>query len=105
MKDYTAEINAAVRELGRIAYEDARTNCPVRTGRLKRSITKYESIDRAKAAVSVIIGTDVPYARAVELGYGNRKPRHFLGGGAEKAARMAPFVFALYLGGRSNDRH
>lgn len=100
MKDYTAEINAAVKELGRIAYEEAKTVCPVRTGRLKRSITIIEPYDRARGSVSVVIGTDVPYARAVELGYGKRKPRHFLGSGAEKAARMAPAVFTIYLGGK-----
>ena len=102
MKDYTAEINAAVRELGRIAYEESRRICPVRTGRLKRSITKYEPYDRARAQTSVIIGTDVPYARIVELGSGRRQPRHYLGGGAELAARMAPAVFTIYLGGRRN---
>jgi hypothetical protein len=102
MKDYTAEINAAVDELGRIAYEESRRICPVRTGRLKRSITKYDLFDRAKAQASVIIGTDVPYARAVELGVGKRRPRHFLGGGAELAARMAPAVFTIYLRGDGN---
>lgn len=99
MKDYTAEINAAVRELGRIAYEEARTVCPVRTGRLKRSITNTVYYERAGNTASVKIWTDVPYAAAVELGSGNRKPRHYLGSGAEKAARMVPAVFKIYLGG------
>lgn len=99
MRDYTAEINAAVEELGRIAYEEARTVCPVRTGRLKRSLTNTGYADRAGKTASVKIWTDVPYAAAVELGYGNRKPRHYLGSGADKAARMAPAVFKIYLGG------
>ncbi|MCR4780375.1 MAG: HK97 gp10 family phage protein [Ruminiclostridium sp.] len=101
MKDYTAEINAAVAELGRIAYEEARRICPVRTGRLKNSISRRELYDMAKGLTSVVIGTDVPYARAVEIGAGKRKPRHYLGGGAELAARMAPAVFTIYLGGKS----
>ncbi len=99
MKDYTAEINAAVKELGRIAYEEARTVCPVRTGRLKRSITNTDHAERAGGQLSVKIWTDVPYAASVELGHGNRKPRHYLGSGAEKAARMVPAVFKIYLGG------
>ncbi len=102
MKDYTAEINAAVAELGRIAYEESRRICPVRTGRLKRSITRYDLYERGKAQASVIIGTDVPYARAVELGAGKRKPRHFLGGGIDLAALMAPVVFTIFLGGKRN---
>ncbi|GEM_PF-2283901 len=99
MKDYTAEINAAVRELGRIAYEEARAVCPVRTGRLKRSLTNNTVYDRAGKTASVTIWTDVPYAAAVELGTGNRKPRHYLGSGAQKAARMVPAVFRIYMGG------
>ena len=99
MKDYNAEINAAVRELGRIACEQAREVCPVRTGRLRRSITNTQYHERAGDKLSVKIWTDVPYAAAVELGSGSRKPRHYLGSGAERAAYMAPVVFKIFLGG------
>ena len=99
MKDYSAEINAAVRALGDIALEESKRICPVRTGRLRRSIALRENYSRAKNETSIIIGTTVPYARNVELGGKHNVPRHYLGGGLEKAHQRAGLIFSLFLGG------
>ncbi|MBQ3842135.1 MAG: HK97 gp10 family phage protein [Ruminiclostridium sp.] len=99
MKDYSAEINTAVITLGELAYEHAREHCPVRTGRLKRSITLRREHNRAQNADTAVIGTFVSYAPFVEFGGINRHPKPFLGGAAEFAKSCAATVFELALGG------
>ncbi len=99
MKYYTDVINAAVKELGKIALEDAKKNCPVRTGRLKRSIKLHENFDRVTGIYRETVGTKVRYAKVVEFGRGRRKPRHFLGGAVEKARSQAPVVFSIFFRG------
>ena len=96
-------INAALRSLGRTAYENARENCPVRTGRLKNSIRMTETVNRASDETHIVIGTNVRYAKYVELGGRNNAPAHFLGGAAEYAAKCAPAVFSLFLRGMRSD--
>ncbi len=99
MRNYTNEINAAVRTLGELALEEAKRVCPVKTGRLKRSISKRSSHDRAKNSDSVTIFTNVPYAANVEFGGLNRKPKPFLETGLEKARQSAALVFTLFMKG------
>ena len=95
MRNYDNEIIAAVWELASVALEDARANCPVRTGRLKRSLT----LSRGDGRESFKISSDVPYAAAVELGGRGRRPRLFLSGSVETARKSAAAVFAAFLGG------
>ncbi len=103
MKDFDALINTAVHTLGQLAFDEAKRVCPVRTGRLKRSISMHDRHDRARNTDTVVIITNVPYAANVEFGGRNRRPKPFLGTGAEAAGRSAAAVFAMILGGDSND--
>ena len=95
----TPNLNAVIRELGDIAFEESRRVCPVRTGRLKRSITKNVYINRKTGTATVVIRTDVPYAGRVEFGSYSRRPKPFMQKGAEKARRSAESVLMRYLGG------
>ena len=99
MRDYTNEINAAVRTLGDLALEEAKLVCPVKTGRLRRSISSRISHDRAKNSDSVTIYTNVPYAANVEFGGLNRKPKPFLETGLGKARQSAALIFTLFMKG------
>ncbi len=99
MRDYSDDINTAVRTLGNIALEEARRVCPVRTGRLKHSISLRALTDRARNAESVTIYTNVPYAANVEFGGLHRRPKPFLETGLEKARQSAALIFTLALKG------
>ena len=99
MKDYTTEINTAVITLGELAFSHAKEHCPVRTGRLRRSITLRREHNRAKNTDTAVIGTFVPYAPCVEFGGINRRPKPFLGNAAEYARSCAQTVFELAVGG------
>ena len=90
----SAVTNAIVRALGDIAYDEAKMRCPVRTGRLKRSITKFVRTDRRSGTASVTIWTDVPYAGDVEFGGLGRRPKPFLEQGLEAARRSVGEVFS-----------
>ncbi|MBQ9383085.1 MAG: hypothetical protein IJT87_02490 [Ruminiclostridium sp.] len=97
--DLTNEINGAVKRLGQIALENAKDICPVVTGNLMRSIRLEEAYDRAKQTTTAIICTTVHYAKQVELGGPYNTPRHYLGGGLEKARQRVGTVFTVFLGG------
>lgn len=99
MKDFTAEINTAVLTLGELAFDHAKEHCPVRTGRLKRSIAIRTEHNRAKNEDTVVIGTFVPYAPCVEFGGIGRRPNPFLGNAAEYAKSCVQTVFELAFGG------
>ena len=99
MKDYTDEINAAVRTLGDIALKEASRTCPVKTGRLKRSIALRTQHDRAKNSDSCVIGTTVPYAPNVEFGGRGRRPKPFLENGLEAARKSTVLIFSLFMKG------
>ena len=103
MKNYDALISTALHTLGQLAYDEAKRVCPVRTGRLKRSINIHDRHDHARNTDTVVIGTNVPYAANVEFGGYHRRPKPFLGTGAEAARRSAAAVFTMILGGDSND--
>lgn len=80
-------IAAAVSYTADIALEEAKIQCPVRTGRLKNSLTCLKEKDKA------VIFTNVEYAAAVELGTSRQKPQPYLSRGIEKAAKMAGIIF------------
>ena len=99
MRDYTTEINAAIRTLGDIALSEAKRTCPVRTGRLKRSIAVRTQHDRAKDSDVSVIGTTVPYAKKVEFGGNGRRPKPFLENGLNAARNSVQLIFSLFLKG------
>lgn len=80
-------IEKAVSYTADIALEAAKEHCPVRTGRLKSSISCAKEKDRA------VIYTDVEYAAAVELGTSRQKPQPYLSRGIDEAAKMAGIIF------------
>lgn len=80
-------IAAAVSYTADIVLEEAKIQCPVRTGRLKNSLTCLKEKDKA------VIFTNVEYAAAVELGTSRQKPQPYLSRGIEKAAKMAGIIF------------
>lgn len=85
MTDFTQEISEGIkltlhRALVRIGLECesyAKDLCPVKTGRLKNSITNYVEGDAA------YVGTNVEYAPFVEEGTSRRKAKPFLRPAAE----------------------
>lgn len=67
-------IGVALEEIGLLAENYAAKKCPVDTGNLRASIT-HEVDDGDNA---VYIGTNVEYARYVELGTSRQKAQPFL---------------------------
>ena len=100
MRDYSEEIRTAINALGNIAYNEAREKCPVKTGRLKRSITLRKDHNRALGSDSAVIYTTVPYAAKVEFGGLRRRPKPFLENGIRKAREAVPVIFSLAFGKR-----
>ena len=80
-------IQKAIAYTADIALAAAKEVCPVRTGRLKNSISCSKEKSRA------VIYTDVPYAAAVELGTSRQKPKPYLSRGIDEAAKMAGIIF------------
>lgn len=80
-------IASAISYTADIALEEAKAQCPVKTGRLKNSIACSKEKNKA------IIFTNVEYAAAVELGTSRQKPQPYLSRGIEKAAKMAGIIF------------
>lgn len=99
MKYPANAINAAIKALGRMALDNAKENCPVRTGRLRNSIRMKDAYNRAANETTVMIGTNVEYAKYVELGGRKNAPANFLGGAAKYAEEQAPAVFSVYMRG------
>ncbi|MGN0657908.1 MAG: hypothetical protein ACI4KR_14060 [Ruminiclostridium sp.] len=96
MKSYENEIDTALQKTAELAFLEAKTCCPVRTGRLKNSIQL-----NCKGN-SAVIGTDVEYAAAVELGTERQQPKSFLGRGINAAKSQAAGIFISEMfGGRS----
>lgn len=62
----------AFEEIGQTAEAYAKEMCPVDTGRLRNSIG-HQASER-----EVVVGTNVEYAPAVELGTSRREPKAFL---------------------------
>lgn len=70
--DISQAVQRALKEIGLTAETYAKLNAPVDTGRLRSSIT--HAIDESNA----YIGTNVEYAKYVELGTTKQKPQPYL---------------------------
>lgn len=77
----------AVALTAREAYEAAKENCPVRTGRLKNSI-KSETFGN-----TATVSANTDYAVFVELGTGRTAPQPFMQNALYSAAIAAPEIF------------
>ena len=77
------EIRRALEEAGRACAEAAKARAPVRTGRLRDSIRWTVVSDGGD--LLAVVGTDVPYAAAQELGTSKRPGKHYLAAGAAEA--------------------
>lgn len=71
-KEVQEAIETAMEQIGISAETYAKMNCPVDTGRLRASIS-HDSDEN-----TVIVGTNVEYAKYVELGTSKMKPRPYL---------------------------
>lgn len=88
MVKYSQEkVRRAVLRTAKAAFETSLEYCPVRTGRLKNSITLLP------AKESAVILTDVEYAANVELGTFRQRPQPFLSRGIYRAAERAGEIF------------
>jgi HK97 gp10 family phage protein len=73
-----AAVEAAVAECAAAIAEQARADCPVRSGRLRESISVEVATDPAGAVIEGRVFADAPYAAVVELGTGKSAPQPFL---------------------------
>ncbi len=72
ISDLEKKIANALEKCGMTAEGYAKLKCPVRTGRLRNSIT------HATSGRAEYIGTNVEYAASVEYGARGRKPKPYL---------------------------
>ncbi len=77
----------ALRRTAEAALADARENCPVRTGRLRNSLTYAVEGDRA------VVSANTDYAVYVELGTGRTPPNPFLQNALYAAAERAGEIY------------
>ena len=64
---------------GDIALDDAKANCPVKTGQLRKSLhLSLQKKTNVKATVKVDYDKSLKYGTYVELGTRNNKPNPFL---------------------------
>ena len=61
-------------ESGQVVKDEAKSNCPVKTGKLRDSIEA--SVDTTE--LQAIVGSDVKYALIIELGSRNQAPQPYL---------------------------
>ncbi|MGN0577283.1 MAG: HK97-gp10 family putative phage morphogenesis protein [Ruminiclostridium sp.] len=99
MKSYENEISAALQKTAELAFFEAKACCPVRTGRLKNSI------QLSHKGNSAVIGTDVEYAPAVELGTERQQPKSFLGRGINAAKSQAAQIFISEMFGKRSKKN
>ncbi len=99
MKGYENEINTALQKTAELAFFEAKACCPVRTGRLKNSI------QLSRKGNSAVIGTDVEYAPAVELGTERQQPKSFLGRGINAAKSQAAQIFISEMFGKRSGKN
>lgn len=70
---YAAIMSGALRgakAVGDLVADRARVKARVKTGRMARSVTASEAFVKSESQVAVLIGTNVEYARAHEMGSG-----------------------------------
>ena len=77
VKEYNTAIEQAMKEAVLIVEADAKRNAPVDTGRLRASITN-EVRKIAGAVLEGRVGTNVDYAKYVELGTSRQDPQPYL---------------------------
>lgn len=87
MKGYEKEIKSALLKTAERGLTAAKEECPVRTGRLRDSISLSSSDYTAE------IGTKLSYGAAVELGTGRTAPNPFLGRTAQRIRKEAAEIF------------
>lgn len=98
IKAMTDAVNEALEEIGKLGVEYAREVCPYKTHRLERSITYASPTHKGMMFTSddiegnkwsyqipddvpdgtVMLGTETPYARKIELGNSGLPPRPYL---------------------------
>ena len=79
-------LRKAMREAGEAAASEAKRLAPVKTGRLRDSIGCTLTEGDGAGSVTAVVGTDVPYAAAQELGTAKRPGKHFLENGMAAGA-------------------
>lgn len=87
VKDINKAVMKAVKRLGTEVLREAEEKCPVRTGRLRDSISLRTDGNGA------VIYTDVEYAAAVELGTVLQRPQPYLSYAIHKAEGKAAEIF------------
>lgn len=85
-KTHTAETRADLFRLGTMIQNDARSRCPVDTGRLRASITVK------RLPQGVVVGSNVEYAGYVEYGTRHMAARPYLRPAVAAAASRWPAV-------------
>ena len=83
----------ALESCGLLATSYAKASCPVRTGRLRSSITEETSASENR----VYIGTDVEYANYVECGTSKQKEQPYLRPALNKHESQYRTIFANAL--------
>lgn len=90
-------IERALEKCGLVAERYAKENCPVRTGRLRNSIS--HATEAHAATGKEYIGTNVEYGPYVELGARGRQPKHFLKKAAQNHGDEYKGIFKRELQG------
>jgi len=96
LRELKATIVNKLEESGEVVRDKAKSNCPVKTGRLRDSITSYTD----KEDLSAIIYTDVSYAPYNEYGHkikGSTKtvpPNPFMRNGLMESINRIRRIFA-----------
>ena len=91
LKKFDKQAYAALEAVGMQAERHAKEKCPVRTGRLRNSITHTVRGQHA------YIGTDVEYAPHVELGTSRQKKKPYLKPAAQNYSEEYKAIFARYF--------
>ncbi|HUT74996.1 MAG TPA: HK97 gp10 family phage protein [Armatimonadota bacterium] len=73
-----AAVEDALLECAEAIAEEARADCPVRSGRLRASIGVEVCRAPEDGIIEARVSASAPYAAAVELGLGKVAPRPFL---------------------------
>ncbi|MGI6756035.1 MAG: HK97-gp10 family putative phage morphogenesis protein [Atopobiaceae bacterium] len=87
------KLAAALEAVGLAAEGYAKRLCPVDTGRLRNSITHVVNGSDS----SVVIGTNVEYAKYVEEGTSRQKPQPYLTPAATEHITQYAKLFKAYL--------
>lgn len=80
-------LRTVARDAGEACAAEARRLAPVKTGRLRDSIGCTVA-EGENGSVQAVVGTDVPYAAAQELGTAKRPGRHYLENGMAAAGSV-----------------